>query len=129
MATTLIEALTTAIDSATSLTSGSSLFIGWMPDQPDTAVALYEYEGETPDYVMGSPVIDKPRVQIISRSASYATARDTLNTIRSLTDVHDTTLTGIDTLRVHPYGSVTALGRDDKNRWEFSLSIVGHVMR
>jgi len=129
MATTFIEAVATAIDAGTSLTTGTNLFIGWMPDQPDTAVSLHEYEGELATYLLGTAVIDKPRIQVMSRSASYLTARDMLTSIRNLVDVHDTTLSGIVTLRLVPNGSIVGLGRDEKDRWEFALSLTGTVMR
>jgi hypothetical protein len=38
-------------------------------------------------------------------------------------------LSGIVTLRLVPNGSIVGLGRDEKDRWEFALSLTGTVMR
>ena len=43
---TILEALGTYADAQTTLTSGTNLFGGRMPDNPDTCVCLYEYDGQ-----------------------------------------------------------------------------------
>lgn len=130
---TILEALATYADAQTSLTSDTNLFGGRMPDSPDTCVCLYEYEGQGPSYVMGSTVIDLPRIQVICRAAagqsSYSTARDQAQTLRALFDVANTTLSGITVLRVTPLGSVNGLGVDEKDRHRVAVSFECEVIR
>ena len=50
--------------SAASLTAGTNLFYGRLPEVPDTCVALYETGGGVPDDTMGNnsaPVFENPR--------------------------------------------------------------------
>lgn len=61
-----------------SLTLGTNLFLGRMPDDPDTCVALYEYGGDAPVNTMGSdamPPVEQPRIQILVRASGYSSAR------------------------------------------------------
>jgi hypothetical protein len=126
-----IEAAVTQIAAGTSLVSGTDLFIARMPSAPDTAVGVYEYDGELPQYVMGAAgaVVDRPRLQVISRAVSYATARDTLATIRVILDAQGVTWSGVGTLRVEPLGSILSLGPDEKDRMRCSCSFVGTIIR
>lgn len=60
-----------------SLTAGTNLFYGRLPDDPDVCVALVEYGGEPPVSVMGAtvfPVVEQPRLQVLTRAAGYASA-------------------------------------------------------
>lgn len=130
---TILEALGTYADAQTTLTSGTNLFGGRMPDNPDTCVCLYEYDGQAPSYVMGSTVIDMPRIQLLSRAAagqsSYSTARDQAQTLRALFDLANTTLSGISVLRISPLGGVNGLGVDEKDRHLVSCSFECQVIR
>ena len=48
------------------------------PATPDAQVAIYEYQGDAPEQVLGpanaSPLL-YPRVQVVARAATYAAAR------------------------------------------------------
>jgi len=61
-----------------SLTLGTNLFLGRMPDSPDVCVTLYEYGGGAPTNVMGGdnmPPIEEPRVQVLTRADGYTATR------------------------------------------------------
>lgn len=48
---------------------------GFRADQPNTAVSLYETGGVAPLYTYDDLELERPALQIISRSTSYVTAR------------------------------------------------------
>jgi hypothetical protein len=57
-----------------------NLMEGWLPDQPDAVVALFEYNGLVPIYTMGPqtlPQIGQPHLQVVVRDVTYTGARDT----------------------------------------------------
>jgi len=106
--------------SAVSLTAGTNLFYGRLPDSPDTCVALYETGGQGPEDTMGNnsaPVFENPRVQIIVRASDYASA-ETL--IRDCWDklqlVSNETLTSTHYFRINAVQSPFALERDSQDR-------------
>ena len=118
---TVLESLGDYIDTNTSLTLGTNLFLARMPDTNALVVALYEYQGSPVSEVMGSSgyVVDRPRVQVMVRGTrdDYPTARDVAQTIReSLALITDQTISGIRVLRVTSIGSVNALGYDENDR-------------
>lgn len=73
MATTITE-VADFVASACSLTVGTNLFRGHLPDKPDVCAAVYEYGGSSPEFVFGqsAPAAEYPRLQIVFRG----TARD-----------------------------------------------------
>ena len=75
----LLDELGTYLEAqVASLTLGTNLFLGRLPDDPDTCVVLYEYGGDVPVYTMGSdamPPVERPRMQILTRAAGYSSAR------------------------------------------------------
>ncbi len=102
-------------------TLGTNIFLGVLPDSPDTCIAVYENSGSSPTFTMGSGgiVIDYPMLQIISRGAreDYPTTRDKAESIRVLlATVLEQTISGIHVMRVEPMGSVNLLGIDPKYR-------------
>jgi hypothetical protein len=71
------------------LTLGTNLFLGRMPDDPDLCVALYQYGGEQAVATMGGdamPPIEQPRFQVVVRAAGYTTAHDLASTIWGVLD-------------------------------------------
>ncbi len=53
-------------------TVGVDIFLGLMPDQPDSCIALFEYAGSPPDLHWDG---EYPGLQVRVRGASYAAAR------------------------------------------------------
>jgi hypothetical protein len=71
--------IATVLDSAMALTVGTNLFYGRrLSDTPDTQVAVQVYGGLAPARTMtatvGSVIAERPRCQVVSRAADYATA-------------------------------------------------------
>lgn len=82
-------------------TEGTNLFRGFLPDEPATALALYETGGMEPIRAMrpspGQPVAQRPRLQLVSRSTSYDVALLRLNNCAGLLDgAGGLTLNGVD---------------------------------
>lgn len=75
----LLDDLGTYLDSqVATLTLGTNLFLGRIPDDPDTCVALFEYGGNAPTSTMGGdalPPIENPNIQVLTRGSGYASAR------------------------------------------------------
>jgi len=77
------------------LTSGSTglsglVFLGRLSDTPADQLAIAETGGMAPVHAMssgpGNAVLELPRVQIVSRSVSYATAKTRIKVVEGLLD-------------------------------------------
>lgn len=106
--------------SGTTLTLGTNLFLGRLPDSPDTAVALFETGGTLPDHTMGGasvPAFERARVQALTRAAGYANCRTLAQQVwTALEGVADESLSGVRYLRVTAVQSPFPLERDTSDR-------------
>ncbi len=59
-------------------TVGTDIFAGFMPDDPDNCIAIYQYAGNKPD--LGQD-LDTPGVQIVIRNSVLATALTKAKTV------------------------------------------------
>ena len=102
------------------LTLGTNLFLGRLPDAPDTCVAVYETMGQAPDNTFGgstAPVMENPRIQVVSRAVAYAdSASLAADIFTQLTKVDNETLTSTTYQRIEPLQTPFALERDDQER-------------
>jgi hypothetical protein len=124
----MLEALADRLQSASVATTATNLFLGLMPDKPDLCVALYEYAGASPLEVMvnDAATLERPSVQVIVRGArnDYPTAKALMEQVRdTLTAIANEDISGERFLRVSQQSSINALGVDDNDRPEFSLSL------
>jgi hypothetical protein len=74
-----LVANTTTFKAASSTGSEVPIYLSHMPPEvPDTAVGLYEPGGAPPlaGLASSAPVVERPRIQVLSRSDTYETARD-----------------------------------------------------
>ena len=103
-----------------SLTLGTNLFLGRMPDEPDTCVALFEYGGDAPVNTMGSdamPPVEQPRIQILTRASGYSSARTlAISCFAALEAVLNESLSGTRYHRVAANQSPFPLERDSRDR-------------
>lgn len=108
------------ISGATSLTLGTNLFLGRMPDAPDTCVAIFETGGTFPSHTMGgasSPVFERGRVQVVTRAATYSTCRTLAGDVwATFEQIADEALTGTRYLRVTAVQSPFPTERDSSDR-------------
>jgi hypothetical protein len=121
----LLEDVGTLIDSSSAtLTLGTNLFLGRLPDSPDTCVAVYQYGGEAPFGVMGGdsmPPVEQPRIQVVVRAAGYSTAETLSRTVWGyLETVLNETLSGTSYLRISAIQSPFPTERDIQERILFA---------
>jgi hypothetical protein len=103
-------------------TVGTDIFIGEMPDSPNNCVALYQYQGESPELVGG---LENPRLTVRVRNTVYSDgqnkARDILKTLHTL---NEQTLGGHRYLYIKAAGSISQLGRDKEKRALFTVEFI-----
>jgi hypothetical protein len=106
------------------LTLGTNLYLGRMPDEPDTCVAVYEYGGDAPVNVMGGdsmPPVEQPRIQILTRASGYSSARTlALECWTAVEAVLNESLSGTLYHRVSANQSPFPLERDSRDRVLFA---------
>jgi len=130
----MLEAITARLQSASVAVSGTNLFIGILPETPDVCIGVYEYAGAQPLEVMvdNDATLERPSIQIIVRASrnDYPTARNLIKNVRDvLTDITDETISGVRFLRVSQISAINAVGTDDNDRPEFTLSLQAVVER
>ncbi len=107
----------------TALTLGTNLFLGRLPDTPDTFVALFETGGLTPAETMGGstlPAYTQPRCQILVRAADYASASSLAeDCFKKVTLIDNEALSGVRYLRAAGVQSPFYLERDGQERVVF----------
>lgn len=100
-------------------TAKTSIWKGQFPQrQVGNAIALFEPGGAPPLYTFSSsPSLERPSVQVISRSSSYATARSNAKAIYSiLAAVKNATISGTAYTRITPSQSPFDMGKDPDDR-------------
>lgn len=99
----------------------SSIFLGSIPDTPNDVVGLWEYGGSPPEHVKDQklPVEELPRLQVITRSASYPTGRLKMEEIYQLLVGYEGVLNGVTYKSIRALQPPFYLDRDDKNRARF----------
>lgn len=112
--------------SAVTLTLGTNLFLGRMPDDPDTCVAVYQTTGQAPTDVYGadsSPPLENVGLMVHTRAASYSTCESlAVDVMKTASKVINESLSGVRWLKVVPNQSPFALVRDDRDRMLFSCN-------
>lgn len=113
------------------LTGGTNLFEGPMPEQPATCAAVAHYISEgSDDYTMGAsltpPGSELERVQVMVRDAVKASAKTLADSIHALLDNLGTTAnfagSGRTYFRIESDGPPFSLGQDPNMRWRFAAN-------
>ena len=107
----------------TLLTTVTNLYIGSMPDSPDNAVCLY-VTGGYPRSLADSK-FEEPTFQIKTRNTSYATGLALCDTIKDL--LHGATTSKIPV--IVQQSDILNIGRDEKNRQEFTINFRCYYIR
>jgi len=109
-----------------SLTLGTNLFYGLLPETVDNCVAIYENAGAPPNFTMGSnnlPTLERPQLQVIVRNTSYSTGRTLSDSIyRVFTAIANQTINTNSYLRVESLGAPSVLERDSNRRVLFNFN-------
>lgn len=114
--------MTTAMDIAAYLqtqaigTLNTDLFIGFLPDAPDAAIAIYDTAGR-PSEIHG---IDRPNFQVVVRDTSYLNASTKIESIQTLLqNTTNTTINGTFYADISNLQSPFSAGYDVEKRVEF----------
>ena len=109
------------------LTTGENLYLGALPDGAgtvDTAACLYETGGFFPVHAMaagpGSALLERPRMQVVTRAKRSQTARQLMHNIfQRLDGLSDTTINGTRYLLISAVSSPAQMGLDGSTRPRF----------
>ena len=123
----VLEDLGGYLDAQTgSLTLGTNLFYGLMPETVDNVVALFENAGAPPNFTMGSvnlPQMERPQLQVLLRNTSYSNGRTLADSVyRILTAIANQTINTNSYLRVEALGMPQVLERDVSKRVVFTMN-------
>jgi len=114
------------VDTNTSFTLGTDLFLSILPDSPDNCAVILENGGAPPISTMGTtntPQLERPEIQIIVRNTSYSTGRANAETLfRLLTAVSNATINGNLYHRIEATSSPELYERDQSRRSLFSVN-------
>jgi len=124
---TLLDAVATYLVANTTLTVGGTtgtLAKAQMLDtQPDTVAVLYETGGAASEYAFSTStgqaqvIYERPNLQLLSRSATYQTARTVAETVYTTLDgLGDMTMSGTRYLDVDAVQAPFSIGRDKQER-------------
>ncbi len=103
----------------------NTIFRDELPDLPANCIGIWINNGRHPEHYTASAsvgVIEYPIADIIVRNASKATARSTAEAIRQLFSL-SANLGGNSLFEVAAGSYPVYLGKDDSNRYKFSISI------
>ena len=119
--------LNSASISTQDLTLGTNLFLGRLPETPDSCVALVQTAGVAPTDTFGTSFapLENQGLQTLIRASSYATAEAlAVDVYKSLTAVENATLTSTLYLKIEAQQSPFALTRDDQERQVMSCNFI-----
>ena len=111
---------------AQTLVLGTNLFLGRLPDTPDTCVAVIETAGQSAVDAMGGstlPAYTRPRAQVLERAVSYSDASALAEDIfKQIQKIDNESLSGVRYLRANGMQSPFYLERDMEERAVFSCN-------
>jgi hypothetical protein len=111
--------------------SATTMYKAFMPEQPDEAFGLYETAGQGPIHAMaGSPgqaSMEVAGLQVIRRSASYATGRSAMQDVMNLLDgLSERTINATRYSYVEATQVPFSLGRDDSERSMLAVNFLAY---
>ena len=106
-------------------TVGTSIFLGDMPETPDSLVALFEYAGDPPDDTHDGKHYENPGLQVRVRGTSYAAARAKIAAVEDLLHtLANQSFSGTNYVFIRAVQSPFSLGRDQKKRIELVQNFI-----
>lgn len=102
---------------------------GQLPDTPDDVTLLNLNNGNSPSYSLGNrkPFIREPMIQLMVRNKSYV---DAVHEVERCIDIIlqiNGDVGGKHILKITQFSDILHLGRDDKNRYLFSVNFVVQI--
>ncbi len=104
---------------------GTDIHKGFLPDQPDNLVALFEYAGSPMELTMGDgdATLERPGLQVRVRNTSYPVGRAKIDQVVDvLHGLANVTLGGKRYLLIRANQSPASMGLDANNRSEFVVN-------
>jgi len=116
----LLDEIGIELQSAGIGTRATDIFEGFQPDSPDNCIALFEYGGSGYDLVVDT---EDTRLEALVRNDTYTTGRAKCrDIIEALHGLSNTALSGTNYRIIRALQSPNYLGRDSKNRYEWSIN-------
>jgi hypothetical protein len=116
--------------SDTTLTLGTNLFLGRLPDSPDTCVSLQETGGLAPVDTMSdntAPVMERPTIQVLVRAVAYSDGRSLIKDCFDKANlVCNEDLSSVRYERIEAIQSPFPVYRDSQDRAVFSVNFICH---
>jgi hypothetical protein len=114
-------------------TLASTIFLSYLPNTPDSCVAVYEDRGNGADQVFGASVasIERPTIRVVARSPrnDYPSARAKILEVRnSLGDIRDETISGVTFMCVIAESDPYPMGVDEYERAMFGLDLQAWIL-
>ena len=119
--------LNAASISTQDLTLGTNLFLGRLPETPDTCVGVIQTAGVAPTDTFGTsfPPLETQGLQTLVRATTYATEEAlAVDVMKSLASVDNQTLTSTLYLKIEAQQSPFALERDNQERLVMSCNFL-----
>ena len=105
------------------LSFGTNLFIGIMPDTPDSCVGLYDTGGMAPDEAIEGLLYPTFQVRVRGAEGGYQTAYALAQSVRNaLHQLANQTFNGTRYLYIFASSDILFLGPDEKGRPLFSIN-------
>lgn len=102
---------------------GFTLFVSMLPQDPDLCIAVIDTGGAEPVDSLTGIIFEEPTIQVRVRagdySAAYSKAKEVFDALHAK---HNTTESGTYYPRIRAMSGILSLGRDARNRSEFSLN-------
>ena len=111
----------------------ANIFLGDLPDTPDSCLALYQTGGQDAVHSLGAGVDEThetPTFQVRIRNASYATANTQAESVKDILDgLVNQTINSNEYKSIFMQGDINSLGRDDRNRINLTVNFIAKVKR
>jgi hypothetical protein len=123
---TLIEQIATYLQNDLSLgTIATDIFIGFLPETPDTCIAVLDTGGVTPNVYVPTK---SPTFQVLVRATNYDNGKTVLDSVRGLHRLFGQLVSGQDYfLKLHAISEGGHIGRDEQGRDLFSINFVNET--
>lgn len=99
---------------------------GQVPDSPDNITVLNFTGGNSPTRSLGKfkPTVKEPSIQVRVRNKSYFNALDIINKQIEILEKVSGEYGDKTIMKLSQIGDVIPLGRDTKNRYEFTINFI-----
>lgn len=121
----LLDDIADHLASSLTLIVGADIFMGEVPDSPDSCIIIIPYGGLPPQHTMGTDhAIRKPRFQVVCRGErdDFQAPMTTANSVYGALHFKETTINSTRYLRCEAIDEPNPLRRDDNERWEITCN-------